>query len=120
MALDKCPACGETFFFPNAILHHNCPPRWQVCLDEEDIDDASYHFGVAAQPVAEKCALHWWYENGGAGLEHQTVYVRKVGEEQIAKFEITIEFHPYASVTNIEIIEPKTAPNELEATQCPA
>lgn len=103
---DKCPACGKTFLWANEAAHHRCPPRWQCGSELEELDDSKDYFGDEARSVAENCAVTWFNENGCGELEQQVIYVRKVGEETIRKFEITIEHCPYASVTDEALIEP--------------
>ena len=102
---DKCPSCGKTFLWTNEAIHHRCPPRWQCGSELEELDDSKDYFGDDARSVAENCAVTWFIENGSVGLEQQTLYVRKVGEETVRKFEITIEHSPYAYVTDEETVE---------------
>ena len=94
-----CPVCRKWGWFDRPSGNHVCAPVWEARLaGEDDFSWITVHASLAedaAEEFAEQCDRDGEYgivKSGGADVE-----VRKPGETEITRFEITAETVPQYS-----------------------
>jgi FKBP-type peptidyl-prolyl cis-trans isomerase 2 len=89
-----CPNCGEYDWKSK----HKCRPEWQaIYVDWNDVDDPAKAFGSDAEQAVEQFAgrnfSNWDYP------DEMEIWVRKPGDNEWQKFEVTVESVPEFTAT---------------------